>query len=83
MNEEIDLIDNEELEIETVKELDFICPNCGEKHQDDIVFLCNTCDTKEMLKKDGVYICPQCLTHGKNFMCMSCDSKDVKLKTKI
>jgi predicted RNA-binding Zn-ribbon protein involved in translation (DUF1610 family) len=82
MNEELDIL-NEETEVEEVKELDFVCPNCGEIHQDDVVFLCNTCDAKDMIKKDGSYICPQCLTSGENFMCMSCDSKEVKLKSKI
>jgi predicted RNA-binding Zn-ribbon protein involved in translation (DUF1610 family) len=83
MNEELDILDKDENESEVVRELDFMCPNCGEKHQDDIIFLCNKCDTKDMIKKDGIYICPQCLTKGQNFMCMSCDSKDVKLKSKI
>jgi predicted RNA-binding Zn-ribbon protein involved in translation (DUF1610 family) len=82
MNEEIDILDEIETP-EVVKELDFECPNCGEKHQDEIIFLCNRCDTKKMIKKDGVYICPQCLTHGENFECMECGSKKVELKTKI
>jgi predicted RNA-binding Zn-ribbon protein involved in translation (DUF1610 family) len=68
---------------ETTKELDFKCPNCGEIHQDQVVFLCNTCDSTELIKKDGIYICPQCLTGNHNFLCMSCDSKEVKLKSKI
>jgi hypothetical protein len=83
MNDDLDIL-NEDLETtEEVKELDFVCPNCGHKHQDDIIFLCNKCDTKDMIKKDGIYICPQCLSKGENFMCMSCDSKEVKLKSKI
>jgi hypothetical protein len=68
---------------EIVKELDFKCPKCGDIHQDEVIFLCNKCDSKHMLKKDGIYICPQCLTNGENFMCMNCDSKEVKLKSKI
>jgi hypothetical protein len=83
MNDELDITEETELENEEVKELDFMCPNCGERHQDDIVFLCNTCDSKKMINKDGVYMCPQCLSDGKNFMCMVCDSKEVKLKSKI
>lgn len=82
MNEEFDILD-EETEIEETRELDFNCPNCGEIHQDDVVFLCNKCEAKDMIKKDGVFICPQCLTQGENFMCMSCDSTQVKLKSKI
>jgi len=75
--------DNESEQEEIIKELDFVCPKCGDKHQEDIIFLCNRCDSKQMIKKNGVYICPQCLTNGENFMCMTCDSKDVKLKSKI
>lgn len=83
MNDKFEDFEHEEEVIENTKELEFICPNCGEKHQEEIVFLCNKCDSKKMLKKDGVYICPQCLTKGQNFMCMTCDSKEVKLKSKI
>lgn len=85
MNEDmVQKVLEEENEIpEKVKELDFDCPNCGEIHQDEIIFLCNKCDSKEMIKKDGNYICPQCLTHGENFECMRCNSKKVKLKSKL
>jgi Zn finger protein HypA/HybF involved in hydrogenase expression len=83
MNEFDDILDAPSEETE-VKELHFSCPNCGKISQDDVVFLCNTCDSKKMILKDGVYICPECLTkHHKNFMCMNCDSKDVKLLTDL
>lgn len=68
---------------EPTRDLEFHCKNCGDIHQDNVVFLCNTCDSKEMIKKDGVYICPQCFTKGQNFMCMDCGSKEVRLKSKI
>ncbi len=84
MNEEIlENILEENEQTETVKELDFDCPNCGEVPQDEIIFLCNKCDSKEMIKKEGNYICPKCLTHGENFECMRCNSKKVVLKTKL
>lgn len=65
------------------KELHFKCPNCGKISQDEVVFLCNKCDSKEMIAKDGVFICPQCLTKGENFMCMNCNSKEVILTSEI
>ena len=40
MNEDRDLRDfDEEAEEQPAKELEFFCPNCGEKHQDEVVFL--------------------------------------------
>lgn len=65
------------------KELEFDCPNCGIIPQDEVIFLCNKCDSKEMVYKDGTYLCPQCLAKGENFMCYNCDSKQVKLRTRI
>ena len=83
MNEELDILNEEQVYEEPVKDLDFKCPNCGEVHQDDIIFLCNRCDSKEMIKKNGIFICPKCLDEGENFMCQKCDSKEVKLKSKL
>lgn len=60
----------------------FTCPKCGEISQDDVVFLCNTCERSELMFKDGLYICPSCLVPGKNFQCMLCDSKDVVMTKK-
>lgn len=57
----------------------FICPVCGEIKRDDVIFLCNTCDTTELIYKDGIYMCPSCLKPGENFQCMNCDSKEVKM----
>ena len=66
------------------KELHFSCPNCGMINQDDVIFICNRCDTKEMVYKDGFYLCPACLEKkDNNFMCANCDSTEVKLKSKI
>lgn len=57
----------------------FVCPHCGEISQDDVVFLCNQCARKELILKDGIYMCPACLTPGENFECMLCESKEVKM----
>jgi hypothetical protein len=77
------ILDGTQEPLETVKELHFKCPNCGIVTQDDVVFLCNTCESKEMLHKNGVYVCPQCLKNGHNFLCMNCDSKDVTLTSEL
>lgn len=60
--------------------LHFTCPNCGQISQDDVAFLCNTCDSSELVLKDGVYMCPSCLVPGQNFECMSCGSTEVKMQ---
>lgn len=58
----------------------FNCPKCGELSRDDVLFLCNTCDSTELEHTDGMYICPQCLVPGENFECLSCGSKEVTMK---
>jgi len=63
--------------------LNFSCPNCGNISSDDVLFLCNRCDSKEMIDVANVHICPSCLQKGENFMCLRCDSKQVKLKNSI
>ncbi len=60
--------------------LKFICPKCGEVTQDEVMFLCNTCDNTEMIYQNGTYMCPSCLVPGENFQCLKCDSKEVVLK---
>lgn len=66
------------------KELKFSCPNCGVINQDDVIFICNRCDSKEMVYKDGFYLCPSCFEKKENnFMCANCDSTEVKLKSQI
>lgn len=62
--------------------VNFICPNCGEISQDDVIFLCNHCERDQLIFKDGIYMCPACLTPGENFQCMLCDSKEVKMVEK-
>lgn len=57
----------------------FECPHCGEISQDDVIFLCNVCSQNELIKIDGIYMCPSCLKPGENFQCMLCDSKEVKM----
>ncbi|RJR28561.1 hypothetical protein C4564_04975 [Candidatus Microgenomates bacterium] len=55
----------------------FVCPNDGEISDDDVAFICNTCDTKEVIKIEGLYVCPQCSTSVHPFQCRICDGKDV------
>ena len=57
----------------------FSCPNCGNNTRDDVMFLCNTCDSSELMHKDGMYICPSCMEPGENFECLLCGSKEVKM----
>jgi hypothetical protein len=63
-------------------EVKFICPNCGEISQDDVIFLCNVCKQEDLIFKEGIYMCPACLVPGENFQCMLCDSKEVRMKGK-
>lgn len=80
----IEFEENNPQEISKQKELTFECPNCGTINQEEIIFLCNKCDSKEMIYKDGFYLCPACLTKkDQKFMCNICDSTEVKLKSKI
>lgn len=62
------------------KSVEFVCPNCGKISQNDVVFLCNTCDNSELIFKDGIYMCPQCFYPGDNFECMKCESKRVRMR---
>lgn len=62
------------------KNIAFTCPVCGKLEQDDVVFLCNHCDSSDLVMKEGVYMCPSCLVPGENFECMKCGSKEVKAK---
>jgi len=62
------------------EELEFTCPNCGKIPQNDVIFLCNTCENSELIYKDGVYMCPQCFYPGDNFECMKCENKHVRMK---
>ncbi len=57
----------------------FLCPKCGQISRDDVMFLCNTCESNELIHKDGMYICPSCLLPGENFECLLCGSKEVKI----
>lgn len=66
-------------EVTEDKDIKFICPNDGEIERDDVVFLCNNCKREELIFRNGMYICPSCLIPGKNFECMLCESKDVKM----
>jgi predicted RNA-binding Zn-ribbon protein involved in translation (DUF1610 family) len=75
-------------EVETVSDilipdsevLTFVCPKCGKISQNDVIFLCNTCENSDLIFKDGIYMCPQCLYPGDNFECMRCGNKNVRMK---
>ena len=69
-------------EIETPEAATFTCPKCGVIPQDDVVFLCNSCQREDLVVKNGIYMCPSCLVPGENFECMVCNSKDVKMELK-
>lgn len=60
----------------------FTCPNDGEISQNDVIFLCNNCSQQELKIVNDVYLCPSCLRPGKNFQCMICESKEVKMTFK-
>lgn len=55
----------------------FVCPADGDLDEQDVAFICNTCDTKEAVRIDGLYVCPQCSVSIHPFQCRVCDSKDV------
>lgn len=57
----------------------FNCPKCGVISQDDVVFLCNMCSQADLILKDGIYMCPDCLKPGENFECMRCGSTKVTM----
>lgn len=65
---------------EAPTETKFLCPQCGEITRDDVLFLCNTCDSSELIHQDGMYICPSCMEPGENFECNLCGSKEVVMK---
>lgn len=60
----------------------FHCPNDGEIHRDDVLFLCNKCSQDELIFMDGIYMCPSCLEPGENFQCSICESKEVAMEVK-
>lgn len=71
-----------EEEFEEVKNIIFKCPIDGEIERDEVIFLCNTCSGDELIYKDGIYMCPSCLTPGDNFECIKCGSKNVQMVEK-
>jgi predicted RNA-binding Zn-ribbon protein involved in translation (DUF1610 family) len=77
--EDTDLQLEETEEFSEESTLKFKCPVCGELEQNDVIFLCNTCKQEDLIEKEGVYMCPSCLTPGQNFECFSCGSKEVEL----
>lgn len=80
---ELDPLEDElEEEVLGSKTAEFKCPNCGIISQDDVIFTCNVCESNELIFKEGVYMCPQCLNPGENFTCQLCESKKVTLTFK-
>lgn len=70
---------NEEEEVLGSSTAVFTCPDCGVITQDDVIFMCNVCESDKLIYKEGVYMCPQCPTPGENFQCMRCGNKTVSL----
>lgn len=68
-------IGDEEFDIATTAK--FVCPDCGEIPRDEVLFICNNCESDEILHKDGVFVCPQCFYPGDNFECMRCGNRRV------
>ena len=73
-NDSDDLFDELDLEERGAR---FFCPNCGEIPRDEVLFVCNNCDSNEILYKDGVFVCPQCFYPGDNFECARCGNRKV------
>ncbi len=59
----------------------FLCPNDGLIHQDRVTFLCNRCKQSELIYKDGIYMCPECLIGSEPFQCRLCGSVEVTIFT--
>ncbi len=69
--------------IQTCEDCQFLCPNDGLIHQDNVTFLCNNCQSNEVELKGGMYICSKCLTEQESFQCRLCDSKEVTFLQKM
>jgi len=84
---EIDEILNEEnerdSETHSINNVSFRCPKCGNLESEQVLFICNKCDAKEMVHIGDVNMCPRCFEKGKNFMCLNCDSLEVHLDPEI
>lgn len=52
----------------------FVCPIHDIVSNEDVAFLCNTCQLREAKIIDGIYICPQCETALHPFTCRICES---------
>jgi len=61
-------------------EVYFVCPKHGRIPREEVAFICNQCGPQEMIEKDGMFLCPQCLRPGKNFQCFLCGSTEVELR---
>lgn len=58
----------------------FVCPNDGELEEVDVIFKCNTCDSSEIKKVEGRYMCPDCFVQAHPYQCRICDSNDVAVE---
>lgn len=57
----------------------FFCQRDGLLHQEMVSLICNKCQKSELVYRDGMYLCPKCLTNQESFQCRRCDSKEVTL----
>lgn len=73
----LDTEDDLDEEFEETTTAKFFCPECGEIPRDEVLFICNNCESNEILYKDGVFVCPQCFYPGDNFECMRCGNRRV------
>lgn len=80
--DDLDDTDKKKVEEDALK-AEFECPKCGKVSQDDVAFLCNTCNNKDLVYHGGLYMCPSCMNEGQNFQCMLCGSKEVKVSFKF
>lgn len=60
------------------KKIHFFCKTDGFIHQYEVSFLCNKCKRSEMIYRDGVYMCPSCLTKPDAFECRICKRQEVE-----
>ena len=70
---------DEEIEADETRAT-FTCPECGVIPREEVLFICNNCESNEVIIKDGIHVCPQCFYPGDNFECMRCGNKKVVAK---
>ncbi len=75
-------IEEEEEKPQKKGNVKFECPNCGLIDRENVLFLCNTCESRDLIEMEGMYVCPSCLKPGDNFECLLCGSTHVVMKSK-